>query len=553
VCAAVSIAVFTNLFDEDVVDFDELLLGAALFTLFWLLLGLWLIVAAQAFAKVWMRHEKSCQDLRSLTHVFQEAQIDIVGGAVPRRLQALYKDFQYAIMRQLFICPTFLPPVSETYLRTDFNLAEYLSRAIADVIHNVFAINWMGYAFLIIAVAVWRVLVYAGDDVLFVMLWVMPGVAILFLLALIVHLKGVYNQLVPKPTNEVVLNLPRDNFGRSPEMNEGAIPRPAYLEGQLHPLAQENNFVSCCFVKMHPLKLTWGYIFAGTFPNRQELLFYGDKYGVDIIIGIVQGLAICMTFWITVIIIYYLPWLYDDWDVAGVFMTVGCILIWVFCAGYLLPDIVRLIALTSKIEMKKDRAIIEQVVLQDRAEKAKAILRIYRQFKMVYRGKYGENKKVNDKDIENYATDVFNICKDRENNMVHIEELEDLIALCGLKLENDELRLFAKECKPVDNQFIPLENFKTAVLTIFASRKLKPDFVVRTVLERYYKEGKGRNVKDASLEEIKQFFNDFWWHFVEEDVEDFLWETRFVLEDTGTAEINELAGMVRNNVKDYAR
>ena len=73
---------------------------------------------------------------------------------------------------------------------------------------------------------------------------------------IILKLTSVYNKLVPQPTDHIVLNLPRDNFGRSPDMNEDTIPKPAYLAGHFYSRDQESKHVNCCFIKLHPLKLT---------------------------------------------------------------------------------------------------------------------------------------------------------------------------------------------------------------------------------------------------------------------------------------------------------
>ena len=203
--------------------------------------------------------------------------------------------------------------------------------------------------------------------------------------------------------------------------------------------------------------------------------------------------------------------------------------------------------------MKKDKNIIEEVILTDRIEKAKIITRIYRQFKMIYRQKYGENLKIPDENIENFAEEVFNFYKDPESNTADIEDLEDMIALCGVRLQDDELRLFAKECKVINQRDITLEGFTDAICIIMNSRNLRPEFVVKVVLTKHLQSGKGKNVKDVSLEELKQFFNDFWWNFTEDDIQDFLWETRFVLEDIGSVYISEVAGMVRNSLNDFPR
>lgn len=88
---------------------------------------------------------------------------------------------------------------------------------------------------------------------------------------------------------------------------------------------------------------------------------------------------------------------------------------------------------------------------------------------------------------------------------------------------------------------------------LLASAILKPQVVVKAVLTQYFKENKGEVVKDITLEELKQFFNDFGWHFTDEDIEDFLWEARFLLEDIGSANVVELAGFVRNNVESFPK
>ena len=174
-----------------------------------------------------------------------------------------------------------------------------------------------------------------------------------------------------------------------------------------------------------------------------------------------------------------------------------------------------------------------------------------RQFKLIYRHKYGENPQVPDKVLEDFAGEVFNMYKDPDTGFLNIEDLEDAISLCGIRLEDDELRLFAKECKPDNNTDIQKKAFCNAISVIMNSRNLNSDFVVKVVLTKYFQESCGKNVKDVSLKEIKHFFEDFHWHFTNDDINDFLWEAKYILEDIGTMEITELAGMVKNTVKDY--
>lgn len=109
----------------------------------------------------------------------------------------------------------------------------------------------------------------------------------------------------------------------------------------------------------------------------------------------------------------------------------------------------RYLTLTSKIEMKKDRKIVEDVILHEKVEKAKMVVRIYRQFKMIYRERYEEAKGQLDENIRKFSQELFYLIADPDSRTVSISQLEDLLALCGVRLNEDELRLFAKECAPV--------------------------------------------------------------------------------------------------------
>lgn len=549
ICAAVSLCDYVEVFDNDTIDYEILTLGVAIFTLFWLLHGLWLILASQGFSKAWYRHEKDCQDLRSLNHLLQDAQIDLGSGQVPKNLKSLYSSFQYVIMRQLFICPTFLPPVTETYLRVDFNFPEYLSRGLADVLNQVFQINLLGYCFIIILMLTWRFILLADAEKQFIALWVYPLLVLVICLSLMLKLKSIYNDLVPVPTNEIILNLPEDNFRRSPEMNENILPRPKYLHGSL---VNKENF-TCFGQEIHPLKLTWGYILGSSYPNRHDLLFWADKYGPDLIIALMQGICISMTLWVSVIILFYIPFLIDMWDWYGILMIILCFCLWAALTLYFVPEILRLLTLTCKIEMKKDRKLIEEVIENEKNLKAKVVFRIYRQIKMIYRERYFNGEAANDQVLKSSALEAFNMCKDPEAGTVSMFDLEDLIAMCGFKLMDDELRLFAKECKPKSLNEIEADEFIRAVLVLFASRKMRPEIVVREVFERFFYENSGKKVKEVNLDDLKLFFNHFWWHFTDDDIQDFLWETRFILGDLGTVSLSELASMVRNSVSYLGR
>jgi hypothetical protein len=444
---------YSDVLDEDKIDFTMIMVGLAVFILCWFFLGIWLIVAAQSFSRKWVQQESYCHpSTKGLKHAYE---IEYADYMVSRKKTSSFKvarnNLQYAVMRQLFICPVFVPPMTENYLRSDFDLSEYLSRSLAEVVSNAFKLSWLGYIMIIMAIITWRLIIFTDEMIQIILLWVIPLVITFICGLLIKHLLDVYYFLVPYVDDVHEINLPEENYGRDPSMNINAVPKPAYLHGHIKSLGDENNYIRCLFWRTHPLKLTCAHIFAGRFPNRHELLFWFDFFGPKFIMGLLQGLCVILTCWITVIIFYYIPMLYEEMDWIGVVLVVLACMFWMFIAGFLVPETFRSLCLTTKIELMKDRAIIEQVVLKTKNERALKSVKLYRQFKMLYRNMKGPSADSAQymSEMFKFLDEVFLLVADPETRKIHISQLDELLLLCGMNLYEDELRLLAKECEPV--------------------------------------------------------------------------------------------------------
>lgn len=444
---------YSDILDEDKIDFTIIMVGLAVFILCWFFLGIWLIIAAQSFSRKWVQQESYCHpSTKGLKHAYEIEYADyMVNRKKSSSFKAARNNLQYAVMRQLFICPTFVPPMTENYLRSDFDLSEYLSRSLADVVSNAFKLSWLGYIMIIIAIICWRLIIFTDEMIQIILLWVIPLVITIICGLMIRHLLDVYYFLVPYVDDVHEINLPEENYGRDPSMNINSVPKPPYLHGQIKSLGDENNYVRCLCWMTHPLKLTCAHIFAGRFPNRHELLFWFDFFGPKFIIGLLQALCVILTCWVTVIIFYYIPLLYEEMDWIGVVLVVLACVFWMFIAGFLVPETFRSLCLTTKIELMKDRAIIEQVVLKTKNERALKSVKLYRQFKMLYRNMKGPSS-----DSAQYMTEMFRfldevflLIADPNTRKIHISQLDELLLLCGMSLHEDELRLLAKECEPV--------------------------------------------------------------------------------------------------------
>jgi len=460
------LAIFTGIlnhmdwFDRDKIDLEKIMYGLGVFIVFWFLLGLWLVLSAQAMARSWFKVESECVDLRRVSQNYEDAYLEYNAEDGPlissRQFASAQSAIQYAVMRQEFICPTYLPYTTELFLRNDFNLAEYLAKCFAEVVERGMQLSGIGFLVLLVCVGTWRLIIYFGFKTELTLFIVIPIVCILVCLVALEKLKSVYFQLVPPVFDPHEIHLPADNFSRNPMMNVDKVPIPPYLTGSLEYLQSAENPYTCCGVSTNPLKLSCAYIFIGKFPNRHELLYWFDSFGPQFLLGLLQGVALILTFWMVVILIYYVPMLFEELAVWGIMAAVAAVLIWMFEAMYLLPEGLRYLTLTSKIEQMKDRKKVDEVITSSRSQRALKTVQLYRQIKLIYREMSRDEGKTDFQGdaalpatMEQHIQEVFNLTCDPATQLLEIPQLSDALELCGIKATNDELRVFIWETDAV--------------------------------------------------------------------------------------------------------
>jgi len=87
---------------------------------------------------------------------------------------------------------------------------------------------------------------------------------------------------------------------------------------------------------------------------------------------------------------------------------------------------------------------------------------------------------------------------------------------------------------------------------LYQSARVRPNVVARAVLRRYFRDVHSMaNPEEVSLAELEQFFNDYGWHFTKEDVQEFLYEARYLLDEDSNLRISETADYVRDQVHGF--
>lgn len=204
----------------------------------------------------------------------------------------------------------------------------------------------------------------------------------------------------------------------------------------------------------------------------------------------------------------------------------------------------------------KDREIVEKVAANKKKNRAVRTQKIYRQLKMIYRElkriSVGEEKSQILHQMRKLVEESFLLIAPMTNKKIHVSQLDEVLRLIGIRLSEDELRLFAKECSPDYDNFVDISGFRTAIERILYGYELKPHEVARYVFRQHLK-SKGKDKDYFKFDELNDFFKVWQWHFTDDDIREFMIEAQFLADDEGKIKINQLANMVRVDVESFPK
>lgn len=154
----------------------------------------------------------------------------------------------------------------------------------------------------------------------------------------------------------------------------------------------------------------------------------------------------------------------------------------------------------------KDRRIVSQVVCEQKQEKFRRSIRIYRQLKMIYRelikSADGDEKNQILSEMKKIVNEAFYLYGSTRNKKIHMSKLDQVVFLFGTRLDEDELRLFGKECNPDEHCYIKIQDFKIAIEKQLSSFEFKPFQITNYVLNSFFR---GHSDKKISITEFKSF------------------------------------------------
>lgn len=230
----------------------------------------------------------------------------------------------------------------------------------------------------------------------------------------------------------------------------------------------------------------------------------------------------------------------EELNEYGLICVAGAIALWMLIAFGLIPTGYKYLMLTSKIEQFKDRKLILTVGAIGKRRRVLRAAKIYRVFKVIYHILHREQVGLLPL-MKVLLEETFGLVASRRKQ-IHVSQLDDVLRLLGIRLNDDELRVFAYYCEPAEGEFIEFQNFRNAVRQILTAFDMRPDHITQDILRNYLE----NQDFDATLNmnQLAEFMNDFNWHFEDQDIVDFLNECRFI-EENERIYVADLANQLR--------
>ena len=110
--------------------------------------------------------------------------------------EGLLDKVRYFMMRLAFIHPIYLPPVSESFLRKDFNFAMYLSMAYGKTLTSFFNISWITLLVLVLIASLWSICLAGILD--FILPLLLPGFFLAAFLLFSIRFRSINEKLQPE-------------------------------------------------------------------------------------------------------------------------------------------------------------------------------------------------------------------------------------------------------------------------------------------------------------------------------------------------------------------
>ena len=217
------------------ISIDGICIDLAVFSLLWLILGIYNVFISQSFVNRWNEFERLLPDRENIKRTFERLDNMKKNNEPMNRIKLKeYSEkreiLEYFLLREEFLFPSFLPPISESFLREDFFFAGYLSRAMAKTSQKSFKLSVSSLFTILVISLAWFLFEFISEEGEFWILLMFPFFVTFILIILYKKLEKIYSLLVNVFKQAFDANFPGFQNIRHPWINIGAIKTPGFLE-----------------------------------------------------------------------------------------------------------------------------------------------------------------------------------------------------------------------------------------------------------------------------------------------------------------------------------
>lgn len=554
------------------VDVAMISYAIGIFLILFAKLGLIYVCAASKKAKKWSDWEQQAMDMQQLEnmktryhklfyqgrknpekHEYMKRmkkyihEIHLKKGGPKQVIPHEFRDqLKYTMMRQDFISPVFIPNVTESYLRKDFNFAEYLGFCYGKTISKMFRISLVNYVLMYVFIVIFKELLVISKEIFIITLFAMPVVFWICFSIIAYGLHRVKRKLVPSVDTPETMNLHADHdiidpfehydnlmpppFIEVPDSNEllddfeKSMNDSEDLEGPEHALREAKRKHH----RAHPRTLA----------NRHEKLFCCGRMGPDFALYFTQFVFLLTLAWFATFLAIggyrahlmvdtYFHNQFSAWTYR-MFCWVPPTLMFVLQFVFM-PYLMTQFTIVTNIQMMRDRNQILMVVRNKKFNSAMRSFRLYQIFKIIRRELVESyNQVIEDSRLRQHTkkmvVECFKECEDSgvPEKTLAVSELGSLARLCGTNINGMDALILLKKCKS-DGTTLNFSNFLVSIEQNMNDVKIDAYQVVKEILSLYFN-GKDR----ITMDELELFFDTFGYYFDEMDKYDFINEVTFI-------------------------
>jgi hypothetical protein len=199
-----------------------------------------------------------------------------------------------------------------------------------------------------------------------------------------------------------------------------------------------------------------------------------------------------------------------------------------------LPIAIRRFTICSSIEMMKQPDLIREVVEMTQSSRMKRNWRLLTQFRSLWRDMV---RTENIERLDKLPTRFNELIREsyelsEETGAIYYTDLVDVIIRLGVKMNDDQFRVFLKDCEMGNNEEVEYENLEQGIKRIMQQNKVGAKRVVADVL-RYELEK-----KKVTMKELAGFLEERKWFMHDADIRDFLIDLHFNLDENNLVDID---------------